>query len=184
MRIPVQSGSIEAIMTNNNDSNRRSIYVVFLPLIFIGLVLQIIRLPDLLENNRPDFIVLVLIYFSVLDNRQLSIEIAWITGLLLDLLSGAPLGINAFMMAAQVYLIVSQFTKFAAYRIWQQAIIICVINLLVNVIGYWIGHILGLNYSHSSYIIPSVMLFALWPLFYAVSTILCKAFLVIPKEKE
>lgn len=168
-------------MLTNNEHNQRSIYVVFLPLVFLGLVLSIVRLPGFFENNRPDFVVLVLIYFSVLDNRMISIEIAWLTGLLLDLLSGAPLGINAFMMAAQVYLIVSQFTKFSSYRVWQQAIIICVINLLVNIIGYWIGHIFGLNYFHASYVIPSIMLFVLWPIFYVLCTILCKAFLVIPK---
>ncbi len=161
----------------------RSIYLLFIPLIFITLIFQIMRVPGLNEQNRPDLMVLIILFFAMINPKAIPIELAWICGFVLDILSGAPLGINALLYAAQYYLVVSQFTRFAKYAVWQQALIIGVVNIIANVIGYWIEHIIGQNYYELNFIIPGVIMTFLWPLIYLICMILCRTFSVIVKEE-
>ena len=167
-----------------NNSRMHSIYLLFFPTLFLGLIFQIIRLPEIIAENRPDFIILVLIFFAMIDNRKVTLEFAWITGLILDFLSGAPLGINALMLAAQFYLIVSQFSRFPLYHVWQQAIIIGIVNLIVHVIGYWIEHLIGISFYQSSFLISSGILILAWPVFFIILTMLCAAFSIPVKNKD
>ncbi len=166
------------------NKNTHSIYLLFLPLLFVSLILQVIRLPELVDENRPDFIVLVLVFFATINPRQVTIIFAWFTGLILDILSGATFGLNALMLATQFYLILIPFSHFPQYRLWQQALIIGIVNMIVHVISYWIEHLIGITFYRPSFFIPSGVLAVLWPVAYIILAILCNSFSIATKPKE
>ncbi len=167
------------------DQNTRSIFFVFIPVLIFALVLQIIRLPESIDVNRPNIIILVLIFFGLINPKRINVEFAWLVGLILDLLTGAPLGINAFLLATQIYLITSQFKRFPQYAVWQQSFIICMVNVVVNVIGYWFEHIIGQGTYDLNVWIPSVVLGVLWPIVYFLLLITCRSFSVpVTNEKS
>lgn len=133
-----------------------------LPLLLITIILEITSLPPFFEENRPYFPVLILIYFSSINHVRFCMEFAWISGVIIDLLVGAPLGINALTFCAHVYLISWQFKELNNYTLWQQALSIGVVSCVVRVVSYWIAHlILQTNYE-INFIIPSVLLALLW----------------------
>ena len=159
-------------------------FTVLLPLLILALIVQIVKLPDVVQNYRPGFVVLILIYFCLLDPLRVNVEIAFVTGLLLDFLSGAPLGINALLFTTQLYLIISQFHRFATYTWWQQGLIIGFINLLVCVIGFWIEHIIGLNVNQVNFLINAAIVAALWAPVKVLCHMLCVTFAVIKPTRS
>ncbi len=161
-------------------SDSRSSYFLFFPLILAALFVDIIRLPEVLNPYRPDFLSLFLVYFAVYDPRRVGIGWAWCGGLLLDFLTGAPLSQNALCMALQIYLILSQFRRFSQFAKWQQVIIILVVNLLGHVLGYWISHLAG-NVSYDGSIVMSSLITALlWPAVVVLCLFLCRSLNIAP----
>ena len=95
------------------------------------MILQIASLPSFIDENRPDFAAIVMIFFATIVGSNICLELAWLTGFVIDLLIGAPLGINALTLCAQVYLISSQFSAFSKYKLWQQALTISLCSLII-----------------------------------------------------
>lgn len=167
-----------------NAKNPQNSYIfVLIATIFIAMILQVIHLPEIISENRPDFLILIILFFSIHTDFSLKLETAWIVGIILDLLTGAPLGINAFIMCTQVYLIATQFKNFAKFNIWQQTSIIGLINLIVSILGYWIEHIIGQSYYEINFLIPALATAVFWPITYLICSILCNT-LSISKADE
>ncbi|MGN0916530.1 MAG: rod shape-determining protein MreD [Succinivibrio sp.] len=159
-------------MINSKEKGKSALFVL-IPMILLTIFLQVIHLPQILSENRPDLLILVIIFFGMNSGFPFKLETSWIAGIILDLVTGAPLGINAFMVCTQVYLIGTQFHNFKKYAIWQQAIIIGVINLVVSVLGFWIEHIIGQSYYEAKFLIPAVATAVFWPIIYVLCTVLC-----------
>ena len=73
---------------------RRSYFFVALS-IFFALVMALMPLPISAEPFRPDWVLLVLMYWSLAVPHRVNIGWAWITGLIIDLAMGSPLGVNS-----------------------------------------------------------------------------------------
>ena len=63
---------------------------------------------------RPPFVLLVIVYWLLVQPQHLGITFAWFIGLLLDLLYGNVIGQNALAMSVTVYLLKTQ-----EYRVHQ-----------------------------------------------------------------
>ncbi len=149
---------------------KRSSLILFLILILITLILEIIGLPVLLQEYRPDLLSLVLIYFTLYEKKKYGLEIAWFFGLILDLLTGAPLGINAAILAAEIYILSKFFTNFIKYRSWQQSITIGLICYMAHVVSYWFEHLIGQSFYETSFIYPAIATAIAWiPVVYICS---------------
>ncbi len=130
--------------------------------LLVAVILEIASLGDFLDEQKPEFAALVLVYYAAVARLGFSIELALVAGLAVDLLQGAPLGINALALCAQVYLISSQFESFRLYSYWQQALITGIVNLIVSVTCYWLAHMLGQSAYEANFMIPALLLAALW----------------------
>ena len=162
-------------MPNPKREPKHTSYIVFFPALFFMLVFEIMHLPSSISQFRPDFVSLLVIYFATNDPLRVNVGMAWISGLLLDLLSGAPLGFNALALAFQVYVIAVRFSHFNAFMIWQQMIIIGLVNFISYVGVYWLSHMLGqANYSPSFGWYALVTMF-IWPVIWCIFRLLWTA---------
>ncbi len=157
----------------NNSKNAHSPLLLIIPLLLITMVLEIMRLPGFLQENRPDFPVIILVFFSAVLRNRTCIELAWLTGLALDLLTGSPLGINALTFCAQVYIIAWQFKKFHTYSLWEQTIVVGCVALVIRTVGYWLAHVILQTSFSLNIIYPSLVMAVLWfvccPLFKVIT---------------
>ena len=64
----------------------------------IAVVLTLFPLPDYLESLRPYWVALVLIYWCLESQELLSLGLAFVIGLALDLLTGSLLGQHALSL--------------------------------------------------------------------------------------
>lgn len=163
-------------MINPKNELKRSSYLIFFPLIFFVLILEIVRLPALIAPYRPDFTGLLLIFFAITDNKRVNVGVAWLTGLVLDLLTGATLGINALVLSLEVYLIVSQFKRFAAFQTWQQMIVIGMVSFISHVGVYWFGHLIGQPSYSTNFAWQTLVTMFTWPVIKMICMLLWTIF--------
>lgn len=79
----------------------------FLTVIFsviIGLTLELASLSSYLEPFRPQFLLMITLYWLQTTKQQFSIVSAWLIGLLLDITLFYPLGLNALTFAITAYI--------------------------------------------------------------------------------
>jgi len=100
----------------------------------IALTLQTIPWPGMLDLLRPSWLLLVTCYWVLALPHRVNVGSALILGLLWDLLLGSTLGIRGMMMSIVVYLVALNFLVMRNMALWQQAILIGVMSMLLDVL--------------------------------------------------
>lgn len=138
--------------------NTKVIYIT----IFISLIFSIIPLPIALDAYRPNWALLVLCYWSMALPNRVSVLTAWFVGLLLDVLLGSVLGINAFALAMVVYVMVNNYQAIRNFSLWQQSLIIGLLTAFYHLIIFWVQRfVFGVDFS-MTYLIPVITSASLW----------------------
>ena len=109
----------------------------------IAAFLEIIKLPDTVTPYWPQWLVLVLVFWSVYLPRAMTIALAWLVGLLLDIVQFGLLGQNAFSKTLLVYVARLLQAKMRSYFIWQQMIVIFILCVLDTALGLLIHGMQG-----------------------------------------
>lgn len=136
--------------------------VIFLSLL-VGLVLQIIPMPPTIDIYRPDWLLLILIYWSMALPNRVGVGIAGGSGVILDLLYGTALGVHSFGLAIPIYLVSSNYQRLRNYSMVQQAFMILMLSIMYHVVVYWLQYWLtGIEFSRA-FLWPSVSSVVLWP---------------------
>ena len=100
----------------------------------IALTLQTIPWPGVLDLLRPAWLLLVLCYWVLALPHRVNVGSALILGLIWDLLLGSTLGIRGMMMSIVIYLIALNFLLIRNMALWQQAVLIGLSSLLLDVL--------------------------------------------------
>ena len=124
------------------NSRRESRSLIFLT-IMIAALLSLMPLPDALLPFKPYWVALVLIYWSLETHDTINLGLAFLIGLVLDVLSGSLMGLHALSLVIMVFLVQRFRSRLRFFPPWQQALI--VLGLLVNdsIILIWITVLLG-----------------------------------------
>jgi rod shape-determining protein MreD len=109
--------------------------IVILTLL-IALIATIMPLPLSVDAFRPDWVLVVLIYWCLALPSRVNVITAGIVGLLLDVLLGSILGVHTAAMAVAVYIIAGNFQKIRNFSVWQQALIVGVLSALYHLIVF------------------------------------------------
>ena len=112
--------------------------------VLVALVLTLVPLPAWLAIIRPDFLVLVVFYWSVQTPRSAGIGLGWVCGLLLDAFQGPVLGEHALAVALVAYLGVREHQRIRTKPLVQQALVLLVVLVLYEFVLWaidgWSGH--------------------------------------------
>lgn len=117
----------------------------FLPALSLvfTLVLAVLPLPDAVAPFRPDWVAVVLIYWSLLSPRYFGLLTAFWMGIVLDTLSGALLGQNALALLVVVYLAQRFHLRLRVSPVSQVAITVLLLLSLYEFILFWIDGMAG-----------------------------------------
>ena len=122
--------------------------------IFFALVMALMPLPISFEPYRPDWVLMVLMYWSLAVPHRLNIGTAWVVGLLMDLASGSPLGVNSLTYSVCIFITASNFQKIRNFSLWQQSILIALFLTLYHLMQFWLNHFLMGVYFSPLYMWP------------------------------
>ncbi|MFT4652973.1 MAG: rod shape-determining protein MreD [Kangiellaceae bacterium] len=131
--------------------------------IIMGIILQIIPMPPPIDLYRPDWLLLILLYWAMALPNRVNVGIAGIAGLILDILYGTALGVHSFALAVPVYLISANYQRLRNYSMLQQAVMILMLAVLYRLIVYWLQYwITGIEFNWT-YMWPAFSSVIFWP---------------------
>jgi len=106
---------------------------------------------------------MVVIYWALETQDMMGMGLAFLTGLVLDVLSGSLMGMHALSLVVMVFLVQRFRSRLRFFPPWQQAL--SVFGLLVNdrIILIWITALLGEPMPTWKYWLAPVVGMALWP---------------------
>lgn len=129
----------------------------------IALMLTMVPLPDWAELFRPEWVALVLIYWCMAIPERIGVGVAWIVGLLLDVLHGAILGQYALALVIIALLTLKFHQRIRLYPIWQQALVVMALIFLQQLLVLWVKGIIGQSPGTWLYWLPSLSSMLFWP---------------------
>lgn len=128
-----------------------------------ALMLTIVPLPQWLEVYRPEWPVLVLIYWGLALPQRIGVGVGWLTGLLVDVLKGGLLGQHALALSVVMFLTLNLHQRIRVYPLWQQALSVLMLNGLYQLLVLWFDGITGQSPKGWEYWMPSLTGMLLWP---------------------
>ncbi|WP_144212332.1 rod shape-determining protein MreD [Shewanella donghaensis] len=146
--------------------------IVVLITIFIGMMFQIMPLPAIVEAWRPDWLLMVMIYWAMALPHRYSVLTAWVIGVLLDVLLGATLGVRSLAFSIVIYLIVIQSQRLRNFTRWQQSILVALFVCLYHFIIYWVEFVInGVQFNWSMFLPAISSIFMWWWFFWVLRNI-------------
>ncbi len=144
----------------------------------IALALHMLPLPDWAEPLRPDWLVLVLVYWCIAIPERVGVVTGWLAGLLLDVANGALLGQNALILAIVAYLALRLHQRIRVFPLWQQSVSVMLLVTLHLMLVLWIKGILGQSIETWAYWLSAPSSLLAWPLVYLTLRQLRRAYQV------
>lgn len=111
--------------------------------LFIALLLTILPLPNKIELLRPEWVLMVLIYWCLAIPERIGIGTAWGLGLLVDVVRDATLGQYALALALIAFITLKLYRRIRVFPLWQQALAIFLLVLIQSMIVLWVKGITG-----------------------------------------
>ena len=112
--------------------------------LLIGLILQVLPLPDWITIVRPSFIALVVVYWGIFAPHAGGIFAPFIAGLALDVFKGNVLGQNALAAIIVAYIAMSLHQRLRNQTLVQQSLFVFAVLTLNEFIVWgiegWSGH--------------------------------------------
>jgi rod shape-determining protein MreD len=138
------------------------IYVSFL----LALMLSALPLPEELQWWRPEWVLLVLLYWVVALPERVGLFTAWVLGIFLDVLEGSLLGLNALALTVAAYFMLLIYQRIRMFSLLQQALIVFCLVMLDQIIVHWAKGILGVSSQSLMFLVPALVSAMLWPVLF------------------
>jgi len=138
--------------------------IIIILTLFLGLMFSLIMLP--LGYVAPEWLLLINIYWAIALPSNNKIFLAFLSGFLVDIVLGQPLGISSLSYVIFIYIILNLYNSLRYMTITQQMVVIFFLLLIKQHFFIWTFYVFGLNIDYQSLIISSFMTSALWPAIY------------------
>lgn len=111
----------------------------------------------------PDFVALVLVFWSIHQPRKVGIGVAFMMGLLMDVHNASLLGQNALAYTLLSYFAIMIHRRVVWFSIGTQALHVLPLLLLMQAVQLVIQILVNSKFPGWFYFIESLVAFALWP---------------------
>jgi rod shape-determining protein MreD len=133
--------------------------------VVIGLILSVLPLPHWLSILRPDFLVIVVLYWAIMVPRAGGLTLAFLAGLALDAAKGIVLGQHALALSLATYLAIKLHLRIRVFPIWHQALTVLMLLAVYQFVLFWIDGATGNRVTDFARWLPVFTGAALWPVF-------------------
>jgi rod shape-determining protein MreD len=148
-------------------NNEHGCIRIFVTLIF-AMCLRIVPLPENLAMLNPDWVLLVLIYWSLAVPERIGIGYAWIFGILTDVLMGRLFGQYALSYSIIIYLVLIWHRQLRQFPLPQQSLFILGCLLISQTLLFWFENLKMPAQLHGTFWLPVLSGTASWFVIYYV----------------
>ncbi|MDQ2075119.1 rod shape-determining protein MreD [Marinimicrobium sp. ABcell2] len=134
--------------------------------VLVALLLAVYPLPLDWRWGRPAFLLLLVIYWSLIVPGRTSLTLVWCLGLVQDLITGTPLGQHALGMVIVTYICLQSYQRVCNYGLWQQACWVFVLVGISQLTANWVYTMSGGNAPGLYFLLPAFTSALLWPFCY------------------
>ena len=140
--------------------------LIILLTIILGLFLSLITLP--LGYYAPEWILLITIYWSIAIPSNNKLLLAFIAGIIVDIVYGQVLGISSFFYVLLIYLFLRLYNSLRYMTIAQQAVVVFFFIFIKQHLLVWAYYIIDRNIDYTVLLIGALISSIIWPLVYYV----------------
>ena len=138
-------------------------YPLFALTVVLALVLSISWFPVGWFEFRPEWLGLIVFYWTFRAPAQFGIVMAWCLGLLLDILESTPLGVNAMAMALIAFLVLTVHHRLRMYPLPQQCLMVFLLVDINQMLVHFVKQLFGADTPGFSYLWPALTSAVAWP---------------------
>ena len=146
-------------MIKDRTSRRLPVILTFL----IGLMLTIMPLPGSADAFRPDWLALLVIFWTMQLPRTWSVGTAWIVGIILDVSQGTLLGQHALALCFVAFITVRIHLLMRVFPMPQLTVTVFPILAAYQFLLFWINGVAGVDAPAITYWAPVISGTLLWP---------------------
>ena len=143
-------------------------YLVICASLVAALILMILPLPDWAQMYRPNWMALVLIYWSMALPMRVGLWFAFFCGIVLDTSLGTLLGQHALALVIVVYFNLNFYQRIRVLAVAQQAIYVFALLLINQVVVAWVEGIMGRPTPVLAYFGAPLVGMLIWPWVFVV----------------
>lgn len=115
---------------------RGKAYVVMVMSFLVALVLMVLPMPGWSVWMRPNWMLLLLIFWGITLPQRVGVGVAWGMGLVLDLLLGSPLGQHALIFTCLQYVVIKFRPRLKQYHLPQMVLVIALLLYADHLLVY------------------------------------------------
>jgi rod shape-determining protein MreD len=131
--------------------------------LILALTLQILPLPDWAQIYRPDWMALMLIYWSMALPKRVGLWFAFFCGLLVDVAQGTLLGQHSLALIIIIFINLNLHQRIRVMSLIGQAGYVFLLLLIDQASVLWIEGMLHRNTPLMAYFGPALVGMAIWP---------------------
>jgi len=143
-------------------------YLVIHVSLVVALILMILPLPDWAQMYRPNWMALVLIYWSMALPNRVGLWFAFFGGIVLDTSLGTLLGQHTLALVVVVFFNLNFYQRIRVLALAQQAIYVFALLLINQVVVAWVEGILGRPTPLLAYFGAPLVGMVIWPWVFVV----------------
>lgn len=141
-------------------------HLPLLTTLIVALMLEMLPLPLWLEAYRPDWLALLLIFWTMSVPASYGVGLAWLAGIVLDVTSGTLLGQHALALCAIAFVTVRFHLLMRVFPLLQLTITVFALLALYQFLLFWVNGVAGVQAPANAYWGPVLTGSLIWPLLY------------------
>ena len=146
------------------SATRLNLYLVVAISFLVALVLSVYPLPMNLRWLRPEFVLLVAIYWIFFMPLTVSFTLLCLLGLFQDLLEGVPFGQHSLGLVIVAYICILSYQRVSNFSIWRQSAWVFVLVGIAQLTDNWVQGMAGRSLSGIQFLYSAITSALIWPL--------------------
>ena len=139
--------------------------IIFLT-ILLGLFLSLITLP--VGYYAPEWMLLITLYWAIAIPSNSKIFLAFIAGIIVDIVYGQVLGVSSFFYVLLIYVFLRLYNSLRYMTIAQQAVVVFFFIFIKQHLLVWTYYIIDRNIDYTALLVGAIISSIIWPLIYYV----------------
>ena len=131
--------------------------------LMVALMLTMLPLPDWAQVYRPDWVALILIYWSMALPKRVGLWVAFVTGLFLDVTLSTLLGQHGLALIIIIFINLNLYQRVRVMSLSYQALYVFVLLMMNQLVVLWIEGILQRDPPFMAFIGPPLTGMMIWP---------------------
>jgi rod shape-determining protein MreD len=145
-------------------SPRVSFYIAICTSFLVALILSVYPLPLGWRWWRPEFVLIVALYWLSVFPLTLSLLFLCALGLFQDLLDFVPFGQHSLSLVIVAYISIQSYQRVRNFAVWKEACWVFVLVGLAQLTGNWVQGMAGRPLSGLVFLLPAFTSALSWPL--------------------